>query len=79
MGKPPFDPVIRELPITNTFSFTMIIYDAAFPPEAQGVFSVSKVLITMVPVCLSILLCVCVCVCVCVCGVFGRNFHQTMW
>lgn len=41
VGKPPFVPVSRELPITNTFSFTMIIYDAAFPPEVENVFSVS--------------------------------------
>lgn len=41
VGKLPFVPVTRELPITNTFSFTMIIYDAAFPPEVENVFSVS--------------------------------------
>lgn len=41
VGKQPFVPVTRELPITNTFSFTMIIYDAAFPPEVENVFSVS--------------------------------------
>ena len=41
VGKPPFVPVTRELPITNTFSFTMIIYDAVFPPEVENVFSVS--------------------------------------
>ena len=41
VGKPPFVPVTRELPITNTFSFTMIIYDAAFPSEVENVFSVS--------------------------------------
>lgn len=39
--KPPFDPVSRELPITNTFSFTMVIYDAAFPAEMENIFSVS--------------------------------------
>ena len=44
VGKAPFIPVIRELPITNTFSFTMIIYDAAFPSEVESVFSVSTVL-----------------------------------
>ena len=41
VGKPPFVPVSRELPITNTFGFTMIIYDAAFPAEVENVFSVS--------------------------------------
>lgn len=41
VGKPPFDPVSRELPITNTFSFTMVIYDAAFPAEMENIFSVS--------------------------------------
>lgn len=41
VGKPPFVPVSRELPITNTFGFTMIIYDAAFPSEVENVFSVS--------------------------------------
>ena len=41
VGKPPFIPVTRKLPITNTFSFTMVIYDAVFPPEVDGIFSVS--------------------------------------
>lgn len=41
VGKPPFVPVTRKLPITNTFSFTMVIYDAVFPPEVDGIFSVS--------------------------------------
>ena len=45
VGKPPFLPVVRELPITNTFGFTMIVYDAQFPSEVQSVFSVSTVLI----------------------------------
>ncbi|KAK2556050.1 Transmembrane protein 131 [Acropora cervicornis] len=40
VGKPPFVPVTRKLPITNTFSFTMVIYDAVFPPEVDGIFSV---------------------------------------
>ncbi|XP_031551127.1 transmembrane protein 131-like, partial [Actinia tenebrosa] len=40
VGKPPFVPVIRELPITNTFAFTMVIYDAAFPPEVESLFSI---------------------------------------
>lgn len=44
VGKAPFVPVIRELPITNTFSFTMIIYDAAFLSEVESVFTVSTVL-----------------------------------
>ena len=42
VGKPPFFPVVRELPITNTFNFNMIIYDAAFPADVEDVFSVSK-------------------------------------
>ena len=41
VGKPSFLPVVRELPITNTFGFTMIVYDAQFPTEVQDVFSVS--------------------------------------
>ena len=44
VGKPPFVPFKRELPITNTFSFTMIIYDAVFPSEVESVFTVSTVL-----------------------------------
>ncbi|XP_032238964.2 transmembrane protein 131 isoform X2 [Nematostella vectensis] len=40
VGKPPFLPVVRELPITNTFSFSVIIYDATFPPEVQNLFSI---------------------------------------
>ena len=46
VGKPPFVPVSRELPITNTFTFTMIIYDAAFPPEMENIFSVSMGLLS---------------------------------
>ena len=42
VGKPPFVPIIRELPITNTFGFTMVIYDAAFPSEVDSVFSVCR-------------------------------------
>lgn len=40
VGRSPFVPITKELPITNSFLFTMIIYDAVFPPEVDHIFSI---------------------------------------
>ena len=41
-GNPQEDAVIKPLTITNTFNFSLIIYNATIPTEMSKIFSVSK-------------------------------------
>ena len=48
VGQPPFSPVVREIPLSNQFDVSVVLYDVKLPSKAQEYFSVS---------------CVCVCAC----------------
>ena len=41
-GQPPFKNVTRHLAVTNTFNFTVVIYNVSLPKDGQRYFSVSS-------------------------------------
>ena len=43
VGQPPFSPVVREIPLSNQFDVSVVLYDVKLPSKAQEYFSVSCV------------------------------------
>ena len=43
---PPYYPVVHSFPLTNTFNSTVVILEAKFPSEVQGLLSVGRVLVS---------------------------------
>ena len=41
VGKPPFDPLIRNISLANQFSVPLVLYDIRLSSKAQEYFTVS--------------------------------------
>ncbi|XP_070552188.1 transmembrane protein 131-like isoform X2 [Ptychodera flava] len=42
IGKPPYEPVVRDLTLTNLFNFALVIYDVTVPEDIKHIFSIEK-------------------------------------